>query len=123
MAPKKIVRFEGSSKEDLSAFPKEVKEDAGHALYLVQCDEEPPDWSPLPEIGPGVCEIRVDDGNAYRVIYVAKFEEAIYVLHAFNKKSKKGIAIPNVEKNKAKTRYSKLVERRKNLAKAAKKKP
>lgn len=72
-----------------------------------------------PEIGSGAREIRVEDGDAYRVIYVAKFEEAIYVLHAFQKKSKKGIATPKKDLDLAKARYTQLVQRRALEAKGA----
>ena len=105
----------------MRAFPDDVSQDAGHALWLVEKGEDPPDWRFLPEIGSGVCEIRVDDGDAYRGIYVAQFEEAIYVLHAFQKKSKKGIATPKNEIDLAKRRYRDLVKRREMEAKAAKK--
>ena len=63
--------------------------EAGTQLGRVQLGEEPTDWKPMPSVGLGVKEIRVRTGGAYRLIYVAKFLEAIYVLHAFQKKSRK----------------------------------
>ena len=57
---------------------------------MVQVGREPSDWKPMPEVGAGACEIRVrDEGGAFRVIYVAKFADAIYVLHTFQKKAQK----------------------------------
>ena len=86
----KLVRFVGSAKKDLSVFPNSVRNRAGHELFLVQVGREPDDWKPMPTVGPGACEIRVRDASgAFRVIYVAKFEDAIYVLHAFQKKTRK----------------------------------
>ena len=108
----KPVRWEGPSKEDVSGFPDDVRQDVGHALFLVQRGESPPNGGPLPTVGNGVWEIRADDGDAYRVIYIAKFEEAVYVLHAFEKKSTKGIATPKRHLDRAAKRYKALVARR-----------
>jgi phage-related protein len=86
----KPVRFVGSAKDDLSAFPKPARIRAGHELFMVQVGREPDDWKPMSTVGPGACEIRVRDREgAFRVIYVARFEDAVYVLHAFQKKSRK----------------------------------
>lgn len=80
----------GSAKEDLSAFPKPAKVRAGHELFMVQVGRNPDDWKPMSSVGSGACEIRVrDESGAFRVIYVATFESAVYVLHAFQKKSRK----------------------------------
>jgi len=88
--PIKRVRWLGSSKADLKAFPKAVTAQAGYELYLVQCGQEPTDWKPMSAIGPGVQEIRVrDPSGAFRVIYLASRPEAIYVLHCFRKKTRK----------------------------------
>ena len=84
----KRIRFVGSAKDDLSAFPKAVRTRAGQELFMVQVGREPNDWKPLSIVGPGAREIRVrDEAGAFRVIYVARFEDAVYVLHAFQKKS------------------------------------
>lgn len=86
----KRLRFVGSAKDDLSAFPKPARVRAGHELFMVQVGREPDDWKPMNTVGPGAREIRVRDAaGAFRVIYVAQFEDAIYVLHAFQKKSRK----------------------------------
>jgi phage-related protein len=86
----KPVRFIGSAKGDLTAFPKSARIRAGHELFMVQVGRDPDDWKPMSTVGPGACEIRVrDEAGAFRVIYVAKFGDAIYVLHAFQKKTQK----------------------------------
>ena len=86
----KPVRFVGGAKDDLAAFPKSARTRTGHELFLTQVGRDPDDWKPIADIGPGACEIRVRDSTgAYRVIYVAKFKDAVYVLHAFQKKSQK----------------------------------
>ncbi len=86
---KKDVCFLGNSKEDIVAFPDDAKRESGYQLGLLQAGEEPDDWKPFSDIGSGVKEIRIHKGNEYRIIYVAKFEEHIYVLHAFVKKQQK----------------------------------
>lgn len=86
----KPVRFMGSAKDDLSAFPKSARIRAGHELFMVQVGRDPDNWKPMTSVGPGACEIRVrDQAGAFRVIYVARFKDAVYVLHAFQKKSQK----------------------------------
>jgi len=86
----KDLTFLGSSYEDLCELPRSVQNKAGYQLYLVQRGDEPNDWKPMSTIGAGVKEIRLcEESGAYRVIYVAKFEHAIYVLHAFQKKTQK----------------------------------
>lgn len=86
----KPVRFMGSAKDDLAAFPKSARIRAGHELFMVQVGRDPDDWKPMASVGPGACEIRVrDQAGAFRIIYVARFEDAVYVLHAFQKKSRK----------------------------------
>lgn len=77
----------------LATFPEEAKRSAGFALYMVQIGRDPDDWKPMATIGPGVREIRVrDESGAFRLIYIAKFLEAVYVLHCFNKKSQQTAA-------------------------------
>ena len=74
----------------MSAFPPSARFRAGHELFMVQVGREPSDWKPMSEVGAGACEIRVhDEAGAFRVVYVAKFGDAIYVLHAFQKKTQK----------------------------------
>jgi phage-related protein len=86
----KPVHFVGSSRDDLRDLSDEARESAGHQLFKVQQGKEPDDWKPLSTVGLGVNEIRVwgKSGN-HRVLYVAKFEEAVYVLHVFEKRSQK----------------------------------
>jgi phage-related protein len=105
----KPVVWLGSSKDDLSAFPKVAKSRAGFELRALQRGERPSSTKPIPEVGRGVEEIRVNVGEAYRVFYVARFEEAIYVLHAFQKKSQK-TAKPDLELGQ--TRYKQMLELR-----------
>ena len=85
----KPLNFIGSSLDDLRNFPDEARKAAGFELYSVQCGLEPSDWKPMPGIGRGVKEIRVHVLGEWRIIYVAKFEDAVYVLHSFQKKSRK----------------------------------
>lgn len=82
------VRFLGDSLERLREFPENVRHDAGYQLERVQRGEQPVDFKPMPAIGRGVEEIRVrDDSGIYRVIYTARLLDAVYVLHAFQKKT------------------------------------
>ena len=85
----RTITFLGSSLEDLKSFNVGAMSMAGYQLYKVQSGEEPTNWKPMPSIGAGVKEIRIKSGNAYRVIYLAKHEDTVYVLHAFNKKTQK----------------------------------
>lgn len=92
----KPVRWIGSSKEDLSAFPSEVKTRVGGALWEAQVGGKAPFAKPLKGYGDaGVLEVVDDfDGDTYRAVYTVKFANAVYVLHAFQKKSKHGAATP-----------------------------
>jgi phage-related protein len=84
----KPVRFLGDSLQCLRDFPEDARHDAGYQLDKVQRGEQPDDFKPMPTIGKGVEEIRVtDESGAYRVIYFARRTEAVYVLHAFQKKT------------------------------------
>ena len=84
----KRLEFLGTSRDDLAAMPRSAKHDIGLELMRVQFGGEPKSFKPMPAVGAGVYEIRVRDvSGAYRVIYVAKFESAIHVLHAFQKKT------------------------------------
>jgi phage-related protein len=99
MAPLKPVEWIGSSREDLRAFPGEVREVVGEALYRAQRGDEHPAAKALKGFGGrGVLEI-VDDhrGDTYRAVYTVRFASVVYVLHVFQKKSKKGIATPRHE--------------------------
>src|ERR1044071_855903 len=85
----KPVHFVGSSREDLRELPETVRENTGHQLFKVQQGKEADDWKSMATVGTGVHEIRVrDESGIYRILYVAKFEEAVYVLH-IQKRSQK----------------------------------
>ncbi len=105
----KEIRWAGSSYKDLCSFPVAARHEAGYALYLVQSGLEPADWKPMSSIGAGVREIRLHQGGEHRVLYVAKFEEAVYVLHAFEKKTQR---TPKRDLNLAKTRLIEIEEQR-----------
>lgn len=84
----KELEFRGSSLSDLRDFPQTVMRDAGHQLDKVQHGLAPDDAKPMPAIGAGVMELRIwDEVGTFRVVYVAKFEDAVYVLHCFKKKT------------------------------------
>jgi phage-related protein len=86
----KPVEFRGSALDDLRAFPRAARREAGYQLDRVQHGREPDDWKPMTAVGRGVQEIRIRDATgAFRVLYVAKFYDAIYVLHCFQKKTQK----------------------------------
>ena len=99
MIEPKPVRWVGSSRRDLKEFPKAVQRHIGQALYAAQCGEEYPTVKALKGFGGrSVLEIVADyNTDSWRTVYTARFEEVIYVLHAFQKKSKKGIATPQRE--------------------------
>ena len=86
----KPIEFCGSSLDDLRAFPQASRREAGYQLDRVQHGQEPDDWKPMNSVGRGVREIRIRDAaGAFRIIYVAKFADAVYVLHCFQKKTAK----------------------------------
>ena len=96
----------GSSLSDVRAFPPDARRLVGVQLRRVQQGLDPLDWKPLPIVGPGVREIRVHTGLEHRVLYVASFAEAIYVVHAFEKRTRK-TAVRDVEL--ARRRFKALV--------------
>jgi phage-related protein len=100
------LEFVGSSKGDLSDFPDDVKRCIGLALRTAQKGGKHPDAKPLKGFkGAGVLEIIADfDGNTFRAVYTVRFRGVIYVLHAFQKKSRKGIKTPLNEMEKIKSR-------------------
>ncbi|MFJ7797372.1 type II toxin-antitoxin system RelE/ParE family toxin [Pseudomonas sp. NPDC096950] len=86
----KDVVFIGSALKDLKEFPLDARRTAGFQLDLLQQGEEPCDWRPMKTVGRGVNEIRITEtSGAYRVLYVVNRPEAIYVLHAWNKTTRK----------------------------------
>jgi len=105
-AVKKPCQFVGSSKEDLSAMPDEAKELLGYAIFLAQMGEKHRSAKPLKGFGgAGVLEVVENfDGDTYRAVYTVKFAGVVYVLHAFQKKSKRGSATPRHDIQLIKTR-------------------
>ncbi|HXZ00395.1 MAG TPA: type II toxin-antitoxin system RelE/ParE family toxin [Stellaceae bacterium] len=86
----KRVTFHGDSLDCLRDFPEDARREAGYELYRVQNGLDPNDWKTMSTIGAGVREIRVRDASgSYRVIYIATFADAIHVLHAFEKRTRK----------------------------------
>lgn len=84
----KSVVFLGDALEQLRDFPEVARKEAGVQLHKIQLGLEPSDWKPMTTIGAGVREIRIrDEAGAFRVIYVTRIEDAVYVLHAFQKKT------------------------------------
>jgi phage-related protein len=110
----------GSSRRDLREFPEEVKDGMGHALHLAQLGGKHPSAKPLRGFGgAGVLEV-VDDyaGDTYRAVYTVKFAGAVYVLHAFQKKSKHGIKTPSKELELIKERLRRAEEEYGNWSKS-----
>ena len=85
----KPVQWLGASRKDVRAFPRDARRLTGVQLRRVQQGLEPLDWKPMPTVGPGAREIRIHTVLEHRVLYVARFAEAVYVLHAFEKRSRK----------------------------------
>jgi len=85
----KPIHWLGSSRDDLRSFPQEARRKAGFQLRAVQRGEMPTDFKPMPSVGSGAMEIRIHVGDDYRVFYAAQFEETVYVLHAFQKKTRR----------------------------------
>lgn len=107
----KPVRFLGDSLKCLRDFPEDAKQDAGYQLDKVQRGEQPDDFKPMSSIGKGVEEIRIrDESGIHRVVYAARFSEAVYVLHAFQKKSQ---ATTKRDLEIVRERYAQLIRGRK----------
>lgn len=85
----KLLIWLGNSLDSVKSFSAEARREAGHQLSFVQEGKDPTDWKPMETIGSGVKEIRIHAETGYRVLYVAKFSEAIYVLHGFEKKTQR----------------------------------
>lgn len=107
----KPIEFRGDSLDCLREFPSEARREAGFQLDRVQRGLAPFDWKPMATIAPGLREIRIrDDSGAFRILYVAKFEDAVYVLHCFCKKTQ---ATAKRDLNLAEQRYRELLKERK----------
>jgi phage-related protein len=104
----KRLGFRGNALDGLRAFPASARREAGYQLDRVQNGLDPNDWKPMNTIGPGVREIRIRDKHrGFRVIYVAKFQSAVYLLHCFQKKTR---ATSKADLNLAESRYRDLVK-------------
>ena len=108
MADKPLLWL-GSSRSDVRAFPETVRSTAGFQLRRIQQGLDPNDWKPMPTVGPGVREVRIHVEGEYRVFYVASFAEAVYVLHAFEKKTRR---TPASDLELGRKRYRDLVNMR-----------
>ncbi len=115
----KPVKWISSSLEDLRKFPEEVQQMVGFALYRAQLGKKHPDTKPLKGFnGSGVLEIVEDfDGDTYRAVYTVRFEGIVYVLHAFQKKSKRGISTPKKDINLIETRLKRAKDDYKTYSK------
>ena len=109
MATPKRIAWLGDSLARLREAPEDVRADAGYQLDLVQRGGAPTDFRPMPGVGPGAMEIRVRGDNEYRVFYVARFEEAVYVLHCFAKKTR---ATRKADLDLGRRRYAAMLELR-----------
>lgn len=105
----KEIKWQASSLKDIKAFPVDARREAGFELKSIQSGESPSDWKPIPTVGKGVREIRIHLHNEYRVMYVASFSDAIYVLHAFVKKTQK---TKKSDLDLAKSRYQEVLRMR-----------
>jgi len=112
----KPLAWLGSSLDGLRVFPADARRDAGYQLRRVQQGVLPSDWKPMSSVGPGVMEIRISTQLAHRVFYVAKFEEAVYVLHAFEKRTRQ---TAQRDIDLAKTRLADLMKERASKVKKA----
>jgi phage-related protein len=108
----KSILWIGSSLADLRAFPEDARRIAGFELRRVQQGLQSTDWKPMVSVGAGVEEIRVHTGQEHRVFYIARFEEGIYVLHAFEKRSRR---TPAKEIEVARTRLRDVLAARRRL--------
>ena len=101
----------GDTLATLRSFPQEVRDEMGYGLYLAQIREKYSEAKPLKRFGPGVLEIIADHrGDTFRAVYTVRFAERVYVLHVFQKKSKKGIATPQPEIELVRQRLKRAAE-------------
>lgn len=102
------IAWAGSSFDDLLSFPEAVRREAGYQLHRLQAGLEAADWKPMTEIGRGVEEVRLrGSSGAYRILYIARFEQAVYILHCFVKKSRR---TSEYDKRIAKARFQSVLE-------------
>jgi phage-related protein len=104
--PARPLRWIASSRKDYAEFPPKVQEVFGFELFLAQTGQHPPSAKVLKGVGSGVIELVEDfDSDTYRAVYAAQFETALYVLHCFKKKSKRGIKTPQSDVDLIKRRF------------------
>ena len=106
----KALIWLGNSRDRVRSFPIAARQRSGFELRAIQKGRDPSDWKPMPDVGLGVRELRIHNGVEFRLLYIAKFAEAVYVLHAFEKKTQRtdrdDIAV-------GKSRFRALIEMRK----------
>jgi phage-related protein len=107
--PEKPLAWIGTARRDIRAFPADARRRCGYQLRKVQQGFDPDDWKPMTTIGPGVREIRIRTELAHRVFYVATFDEAVYVLHGFEKRTRK---TSTHDLQLARDRYRALIKKR-----------
>jgi phage-related protein len=113
MNVEKEIRWLGLSYDDILRFPDDPRREAGFQLGKIQAGLAPDNWKSFDDVGPGTREVRIRDSSGiFRVMYVAKFEEAIYVLHCFQKKTE---ATSKQDKDIAEVRYRTVVQKRKAM--------
>jgi phage-related protein len=108
----KRVVWLGASLGEVQGWTAEAQRDTGYQLFKIQSGLDPSDWKPMPSVGGGVREIRVHCGNEYRVIYLATMEDAVYVLHAFEKKTQK---TPRAALDIVRRRFQLLLSQRRHI--------
>lgn len=110
--PLRPLVWMGDSRKNIREFPEEVQKAVGYALQLVQAGETPLDAKPFKGVGSGVYEIvKRYDTDTYRAVYAVKIGDSVYVLHAFQKKSKQGIKTPQTDVDLIKQRYKNALAR------------
>jgi phage-related protein len=103
----KVLRFLGDSHQALCGFPKDARQNAGRQLVKVQKGDLPDDFKSMPDLGKGVEEIRVwEESGTFRILYLARLDDAVYVLHAFQKKTQE---TSKRDKDTAKLRFKQLM--------------
>lgn len=109
MYNEKPIYWVGSSYKDLLEFSQEARQEAGYQLHRVQNGLEPEHWKPFQTVGQGVREIRISESsNIYRIVYITKFADKIYVLHTFQKQTQQ---TSHKDINIAKARYRAIVKK------------
>ena len=109
--PLRPVIWLGDSLRELKAFPAAVQDEMGYAIYLAQCGQKHVSAKPLKGLGSGVMEMVSDQrGDTFRSVYTVRFTDRVFVLHAFQKKSKSGIATPKADIDLIKQRLKQAIE-------------